>query len=113
MQVRNSQGKGSGPVALLWKDVQQLGWQRQHPWKFTCQDGSYLDLLEGPEGQWKHVIRQALRDMVLQEKSWLNRKVVKICKVCGPLLLLTLRPPPGCCGALKKHSTPHTRVNLR
>ena len=60
-----------------------------------------------------HVIRQALRDMVLQEKSWLNRKVVKICKVCGPLLLLTLRPPPGCCGVLKKHSTPHTRVNLR
>ena len=39
-----------------------------------------------------HVIRQALRDMVLQEKSWLNRKVVKICLVCGPLLLLTLRP---------------------
>ena len=30
--------------------------------------------LQGPEGQWKHVIHQALRDMVLQEKSWLNRK---------------------------------------
>ena len=33
-----------------------------------------MDLLEGPDSQWKHVIRQALRDMVLQEKSLLNRK---------------------------------------
>ena len=74
LRVKNRQGKGYGPVALLWKAVHQLGWQWQHPWKFTCREGSCVDLLEGPDGQWKHVIRQALRDMVLQEKSLLNRK---------------------------------------
>ena len=61
-------GQRLWPCRTPMESCPSAGLAVQHPWKFTCRDGSCLDLLEGPDGQWKHVIRQALRDMVLQEK---------------------------------------------
>ena len=63
-------GKGTGPVAILEKTIEELGWSwKKDPFSFQRKCRIDLPFLGQEDGWWKHEVRGELRDMV-----WRNDK---------------------------------------
>ena len=69
-------GKGNGPIAILERTVEHLGWKwEKEPWTFQRTGKIDLPFLDQEDGWWKHEVRDEIRDMIWRtEKATTNRE---------------------------------------
>ena len=66
-------GKGTGPVAILERTINEIGWSwEKEPWSFQRKGKVDLPFLGQEDGWWKHEVRGELRDMI-----WRNDKAAR------------------------------------